>query len=117
MRHRPGDPTGDEVAPGEQRRVHIRFLSGGGLRELLWVGREWRIREGLRPVAYGRILELLSSPHAAPNDRGRLLYWSASERSDCTHGAGGAGQRPPLANDWFGGGFSQQTVTNCCASG
>jgi hypothetical protein len=54
---------GDEVAPGECRRVHIRFLSGGGLRELLSVGREWRIQEGSHLVAYGTVVELLSSPN------------------------------------------------------
>ena len=31
---------GDEVAPGESRRVSIRFLSGAGLKELLVPWRE-----------------------------------------------------------------------------
>lgn len=51
-------PPGDEIAPGESRRVPIRFLSGPGLRELLFQGREWRIQEGSKLVAVARVVEV-----------------------------------------------------------
>src|SRR5688572_2427782 len=38
-------PTGEEIAPGQSRRLPIRFLSGAGLKDLLTPGREWRIQE------------------------------------------------------------------------
>lgn len=53
---------GDEVAPGESRRVSIRFLSGAGLKELLVPGREWRIQEGTKLVAFARALEVSGGP-------------------------------------------------------
>jgi hypothetical protein len=34
--------VGDEVAPGESRRVQIKFMGAPCLDELLTVGREWR---------------------------------------------------------------------------
>ncbi len=55
-------PLGEEIAPGNSRRVSIRFLSGSGLRELLSIGREWRIQEGSRLVALGRVVEVLNGP-------------------------------------------------------
>jgi len=73
---------GDEVAPGEDRRVRIRFLGGGGLRELLSVGREWRIQEGSHLVAHGRVVELLSGPRQRPRrlrSASRLWRMTASE--------------------------------------
>jgi elongation factor Tu len=50
--------AGDEIAPGESRRVPIRFLSGRGLRELLFQGREWRVQEGSKLVAIARLVEV-----------------------------------------------------------
>ena len=49
---------GDEIAPGESRRVSIRFLNGAGLKELLVPGREWRIQEGTKLVALARVVEV-----------------------------------------------------------
>ena len=49
---------GDEIAPGESRRVPIRFLGGVGLRDLLVQGREWRVQEGCRLVAIARVVEV-----------------------------------------------------------
>ena len=54
--------AGDEVSPGESRRVSIRFLSGAGLKELLVPGREWRIQEGIKLVALARVVEVLGGP-------------------------------------------------------
>ncbi len=51
---------GDDVAPGECRKVLIRFLSGPGLDLLLTPGREWRIQEGSRLVARARVVERLA---------------------------------------------------------
>ena len=48
---------GDDVAPGESRKVLIRFVSGPGLDSLLTAGREWRIQEGSTLVARGRVIE------------------------------------------------------------
>lgn len=56
---------GDEVEPGEARRVHIRFLSGPGLDELLAVGREWRIQEGAKLVARAKVVKRL--PDTGPS--------------------------------------------------
>lgn len=58
--------AGDEVHPGDHLRVRIRFLSGSGLRELLSVGREWRIQEGHHLVALASVVEVLAKsdgPH------------------------------------------------------
>lgn len=49
---------GDEIAPGQSRRVSIRFISGAGLRELLTQGREWRVQEGSKLVATARVVEV-----------------------------------------------------------
>jgi len=53
-------PEGEEVFPGETRELVVKFLSGRGLRELLHVGREWRIQEGAKLVAIARVLEVKS---------------------------------------------------------
>lgn len=53
---------GDEIALGESRRVSIHFLSGAGLKELLTPGREWRIQEGTKLVAFARVLEVSGEP-------------------------------------------------------
>jgi len=54
--------SGDEIVPGETRRVPIRFLSGPGLRQMLTLGREWRIQEGDRLVAVARVVEVIGAP-------------------------------------------------------
>ena len=52
-------PVGDLVEPGASREVVITFLNGPGLRELLKVGRSWRIQAGTKLVASARVLALL----------------------------------------------------------
>lgn len=43
---------------GDSCVVHIIFLNGPGLSELLQVGRQWRIQEGPRWVASAEIIEM-----------------------------------------------------------
>jgi translation elongation factor EF-Tu-like GTPase len=53
-------PDGTWVHPGETRDLNITFLNGLGLRELLQVGRTWRIQEGGKLVATAEVIALLS---------------------------------------------------------
>lgn len=43
---------------GESLVLHVTFLSGPGLENLLHVGRRWRVQEGARFVASAEILEV-----------------------------------------------------------
>jgi hypothetical protein len=54
---------GDEIAPGESRTLPIRFMSGAGLSDLLVPGREWRIQEGDKLVAFGRVVRVETGPN------------------------------------------------------
>lgn len=47
---------GESIHPGENRDVRITFLNGAGLSELLQVGRNWRIQEGIKHVANAEVL-------------------------------------------------------------
>jgi hypothetical protein len=44
--------------PGESRELYVTFLNGGGLGDLLQIGRRWRIQEGPRWVANAEVLAL-----------------------------------------------------------
>ena len=53
-------PNGSELHPGQSREVTITFLGWSGLRDQVYQGRQWRIQEGQRLVAIGRVIEVLS---------------------------------------------------------
>ena len=55
-------PEGTELHPGESIEVPIMFWKWPGLEDVIYRGREWRIQEGPRLVAFGTVLEILATP-------------------------------------------------------
>lgn len=53
-------PAGSELRPGEATEVTITFFAWPSLAPHIYPGREWRIQEGGRLVAIGRVIEVLS---------------------------------------------------------
>ena len=49
-------PVGEKLYPGNIYNVPVTFLSGPGLSDLIKVGRVWRIQEGSKLVAMGKVL-------------------------------------------------------------
>ncbi len=49
------------VYPGETCEATVRFIPGPGLREKLKPGQTWRIQEGGKLVAMGKVLEVIQS--------------------------------------------------------
>jgi elongation factor Tu len=52
-------PEGTWIHPGETRDLPVTFWNVKGIRELLQVGRNWRIQEGGRLIANAEVLSLL----------------------------------------------------------
>lgn len=50
----------DGLHPGGVCELRVTFLNGGGLSELLQIGRRWRIQEGSRWVASAEVLAVLN---------------------------------------------------------
>lgn len=53
-------PEGTWIHPGETHDLPITFLNVRGLRELLHVGRTWRIQEGGMLVATAEVLRIIN---------------------------------------------------------
>jgi len=49
-------PENTPFCPGESHDLHVKFLNGPGLSELLVEGRTWRIQEGSKLVAMAQVL-------------------------------------------------------------
>lgn len=52
-------PEGTELYPGQSMEIPITFWWWPGLENQIYPGREWRIQEGARLVATGKIIEVL----------------------------------------------------------
>jgi len=50
------------VYPGDTKDVSVKFLNARGLKEMLVVGRKWRIQEGHRLVAHATVTEHQEAP-------------------------------------------------------
>lgn len=57
-------PKGVTIGPGETAIAPISLWWWPGLVGEIYVGREWRIQEGLRLVGYGRVIALLDEDGA-----------------------------------------------------
>lgn len=52
---------GESLHPGETRDLLVTFLNVRGLREILTVGREWRIQEGGQLVGHGIVKRVIEA--------------------------------------------------------
>ena len=52
-------PEGVELHPGESMELTVRFVNWPGLGREFYPGREWRIQQGLRLIAFGTMIEVL----------------------------------------------------------
>ena len=52
------DPAKRNLMPGESYDIDVRFFGAKGLKDLLTLGRRWRIQEGGRLVAFAEVLTL-----------------------------------------------------------
>ena len=50
---------GEDIAPGCEGTIKVRFVFRPELRELLRPGREWRLQEALRLVGVAKVIEVL----------------------------------------------------------
>ncbi len=57
---------GEEIAAGESGEIYVRFLSGPGLRDLLTIGRSWRLQAGARLIAEATITQTNCGPRRLP---------------------------------------------------
>ena len=49
---------GEVINLGETADVNVRFIKGRGLKELLTIGRQWKIQEGSRLIGEATVLEV-----------------------------------------------------------